>query len=64
MKIVLAVGEDKQTIIKRTGQSAFFAVYEDGKLLQHIPNKHHDGGHHSHRDNEKDDHSHEAHQDF
>ena len=31
MKIAVAVGEDKQTIIKRTGQSAFFTIYEDEK---------------------------------
>jgi len=48
MKIVLAVDEDKQTIVKRTGQSAYFAIYEDEKLLKLVPNKHHDGGHHAH----------------
>jgi len=57
MKIVLAVGEDKQTIIKRTGQSAYFAIYEDSKLVELVPNKHHDGGHHAHRHNEEHDHS-------
>jgi len=64
MKIVLAVDEDKQTIVKRTGQSAYFAIYEDDKLLKLVPNKHHDGGHHAHRHNEEHDHhgmGHEAH---
>jgi predicted Fe-Mo cluster-binding NifX family protein len=56
MKIVLAVDEDKKTIVKRTGQSAYFAIYEDDKLIQLVPNKHHDGGHHAHRHNEKHDH--------
>lgn len=48
MKIVLAVDEDKQTIVKKTGQSAFFAIYEDEQLVDCVPNKHHDGGHHTH----------------
>ena len=46
MKIVLAVDEDKKTIVKKTGQSAYFAIYEDDKLINLVPNKHHDGGHH------------------
>jgi len=64
MKIVLAVDEDKQTIVKRTGQSAYFAIYEDDKLVDVVPNKHHDDGHHAHRHHEEHDHhgmSHEAH---
>ncbi len=64
MKIVLAVDEDKQTIVKRTGQSAYFAIYEDEKLVDLVPNKHHDGGHHAHRHNEEHDHeglSHDEH---
>jgi len=64
MKIVLAVDEDKQTIVKRTGQSAYFAIYEDDKLVELVPNKHHDGGHHAHRHNESHDHeglSHDEH---
>jgi len=62
MKIVLAVDEDKKTIVKRTGQSAYFAIYEDDKLIDTIPNKHHDGGHHSHRHNEEHNHSDMSHQ--
>ena len=58
MKIVLAVDEDKQTIVKRTGQSAYFAIYEDDIFLKVVPNKHHDGGHHTHRHNEE--HSHDS----
>jgi len=65
MKIVLAVDEDKQTIVKRTGQCAYFAIYEDSKLVDTVRNKHHDGGHHSHRENEEhshdDEHAHEEH---
>lgn len=49
MKIVLAVDEDKKTIVKRTGQSAYFAIYDDDKLVEIQPNKHHDGEHHTHR---------------
>jgi len=62
MKIVLAVGEDKQTVIKRTGQSAFFAIYEDSNLVELVPNKHHDGGHHAHRHNDEHNHSELSHQ--
>ena len=61
MKIVLAVDEDKKTIVKRTGQSAYFAIYDDDKFVEVVPNKHHDGGHHSHRENEDHDHSQMAH---
>jgi len=61
MKIVVAVGEDKQTIIKRTGQSAFFAIYEEGKEVVYVPNKHHGGGHHSHTHEHKHNHSKEEH---
>ena len=61
MKIVLAVDEDKKTIVKRTGQSAYFAIYNDDKLVEIVPNKHHDGGHHAHRENEEEDHSQMAH---
>jgi len=52
MKIVLAVDEDKQTIVKKTGQSAYFAIYEDDRLVEFVPNKHH-GGHHTHTQSEK-----------
>lgn len=64
MKIVVAVDEDKKTIVKRTGQSAFFAIYEDDKLVDLLPNKHNDGGHdahtHNHEHNESDQ-EHSAH---
>lgn len=56
MKIVLAVDEDKKSIVKRTGQSAYFAIYEDDKLVDLVPNKHHDGGHHAHREHEAHEH--------
>ena len=61
MKIVLAVDKDKKTIVKKTGQSAYFAIYDDDKFVEVVPNKHHDGGHHSHRENEEHDHSEMAH---
>jgi len=62
MKIVLAVDEDKQTVVKRTGQSAFFAIYEDANLVGYVPNKHHDGGHHAHTHNHEHHHSQEEHE--
>ena len=58
MKIVLAVDEDKQTIVKRTGQSVYFGIYEDDKLIDIVPNKHHDGGHHAHRHHDHEEHDH------
>ncbi|MDF1876258.1 hypothetical protein JHD47_00320 [Sulfurimonas sp. SAG-AH-194-L11] len=57
MKIVLAVDTDKKTVVKRTGQSAYFAIYEDEKLIQLVENKHHDGGHHAHTQGEHHHHS-------
>ena len=62
MKIVLAVDEDKKTIVKRTGQSVYFAIYEDDKLVDLVPNKHHDGGHHAHREHEEHEHSEMGHE--
>ncbi len=62
MKIVLAVDEDKKTIVKKTGQSAYFAIYDDDKFVEVVPNKHHDGGHHAHRENEEHDHAHLEHE--
>jgi len=62
MNIVLPVDSDKQTIVKRTGQSAYFAIYEDEKLIRLVPNKHHDGGHHEHKHNhDESKEAHEAH---
>lgn len=62
MKIVIAVDEDKKTIVKRTGQSAFFAIYEDEKLVALVPNKHNDGGHHAHTHNHVHHESREEHE--
>lgn len=62
MKIVVAVDEDKETIVKRTGQSAFFAIFEDDKVVEFVPNKHHDGGHHAHTHNHEHNESHEEHE--
>jgi len=55
MKIVLAVDNDKQTIIKRTGQAPFFVIYEDDKIVKYIENSHHHGeGHHHPHEHRKD----------
>jgi predicted Fe-Mo cluster-binding NifX family protein len=62
MKIVIAVDTDKQTIVKRTGQSAYFAIYEDKQLIEFIQNKHHDGGHDAHTHNHTHHNSHEEHE--
>ncbi len=49
MKIVIAVDMDKQTIAKRTGQAAFFAIYEDGNIVKFVANRHGQGeAHHQH----------------
>lgn len=61
MKIVVAVDQDKQTIVKRTGQSAYFAIYENETLLELVPNKHHDGGHDEHTHNHEHESSQEEH---
>ena len=45
MKIVIAVDSDKQTIVKRTGQAAYFAIYDDDKILEYIENSHGKGKH-------------------
>jgi len=45
MKIVVAVDTDKQTIVKKTGQAAFFAIYENEKVVDFIPNRHGEGNH-------------------
>ncbi|MBN2816435.1 MAG: hypothetical protein JXQ67_07095 [Campylobacterales bacterium] len=62
MKIVVAVGEDKKTIVKRTGQCAYFAIYEDANLVEYIKNSHHGGGHHSHTHKHEHDASEEEHE--
>ncbi len=60
MKIVVPVEEDKKTIAKRTGHCAYFAIYEDDKLVDFVPNMHHDGEHHGKY--HEDDHSHMGHE--
>ena len=45
MKIAVAVDADKKTIVKRTGQAAYFAIYEDDTLLDLIQNQHGEGNH-------------------
>ena len=46
MKIAVPVDADKKTIAKKTGQAAYFAVYEDKELIKFVPNAH--GGDHLH----------------
>ncbi|MEA1892034.1 MAG: NifB/NifX family molybdenum-iron cluster-binding protein [Campylobacterota bacterium] len=46
MKIVVAVDSDKQTIIKRTGQAIYFAIYEDDKVIDYISNSQDEKEHH------------------
>lgn len=67
MKIIVPVGDDKQTIFKRTGRAPFFNIYEDDTLLESLENSHashHDGdghgeGHgHDHSHEHLDDHEH------
>ena len=45
MKIVVAVDKDKQTIVKKTGQASYFAIYNDDKILEYIENFHGRGKH-------------------
>lgn len=62
MKIVVAVDEDKKTIVKRTGQCDYFAIYEDDKVVEYVKNSHHDGGHEKHAHMHKEEHSSEHHE--
>lgn len=59
MKIVIPVDTDKKTIVKRTGQAPFFAIYEDDRLIEVVGNGHGEGNHgegeHHHH------HTHDAH---
>jgi len=45
MKIVVAVDTDKQTIVKKTGQAAFFAIFENEQVVDFIANYHGEGNH-------------------
>lgn len=45
MKIAVPVESDKNTIVKRTGQAAFFAVYENDKVIEYVQNRHGHGEH-------------------
>ncbi len=45
MKIVVAVDSDKKTIVKKTGQAEYFAIYENGTVVDFIKNNHGDGHH-------------------
>ena len=57
MKIVIPVDLDKQTIVKRTGQAPYFAIYEDEKFIQVIENAHgHSNTHDSHGHKEDKEH--------
>ena len=67
MKIVVAVDSDKETIVKKTGQAAFFAIFEDDKPVDFIKNRHGSGNygegegiggsHHKHEHMEHSEHS-------
>ena len=48
MKIVVAVDSDKETIVKKTGQAVFFAIFENEKLVDFVKNNHGHGHNHSH----------------
>ena len=45
MKIVVAVDTDKKTIVKKTGQAAYFAIFENDKVINFIKNYHGEGNH-------------------
>ena len=45
MRIAIAVDNDKETIVKKTGQAVYFAIYEDEKVVEFIKNRHGDGSH-------------------
>ena len=61
MKIVIPVDTDKKTVVTKTGQCAYFAVYEDEKVFDYIENTHahpHDHKGEKHHHEGGDDHSH------
>jgi len=39
MRIAVPVESDKSTIARKTGQSAFFAIYENEKVVDYIQNR-------------------------
>ncbi len=45
MRIAIAVDNDKKTIIKKTGQAVYFAIYEDENPVEYIKNNHEEGNH-------------------
>ena len=60
MKIVVAVDEDKKTIVKKTGQAAFFAIYENENVVEFVQNRHGEGKHeHTHVNMEQTEHTNE-----
>lgn len=60
MKIVVPVDGDKKTIVKRTGQAPFFAVFEDSVFLEFVENSHAHGDHdHNHEHEHEHNHEHE-----
>jgi len=40
MKIAVPVESDKSTIARKTGQATFFAIYENEKVVDFVPNRH------------------------
>ena len=43
MRIAIAVDYDKKTIVKRTGQAIYFAIYENNEVVDFIKNHHGQG---------------------
>lgn len=59
MRIAVPVDEDKESIVKRTGHAPFFAIFENGEMLDAVKNNHGNGNHgDSHQHNKEHHHSH------
>ncbi|MEA3227758.1 MAG: NifB/NifX family molybdenum-iron cluster-binding protein [Campylobacterota bacterium] len=60
MKIAVPVDSDKKTIIKRTGQAIYFAIYENETVVDFIKNSHGNHGeknHHNHKNMDNKEHT-------
>jgi len=62
MRIAIAVDNDKETIVKKTGQAVYFAIYEDEKVVEFVKNNHGTGNHeeshnHNHEHMQNDEHT-------
>lgn len=47
MKIAIPVMGDKSTVARKTGESEFFAIYEDEKIVNYIPSRNARGQRHA-----------------